>query len=70
MLKIIINIKDRDVCVGSAYYDYELENGTLLHKCDWNGESYIFMEDGVERVYTPIYEQDDIYFNIVGFINH
>ena len=33
-VKIMVNVKDRDVCVGITYYDYELEDGTLLHKCD------------------------------------
>lgn len=66
----MIKIKNKDIKVNGHWFDYELEDGTLLHECDWNGEKYIFMKDGVEQVYTPIYEQDDIYFNIVGFINH
>lgn len=62
----MIKIKDRDICVGITYYDYELEDGTLLHEDDWDGEQYIFMKDGIKQVYYAIYE-DEVYYTIIGF---
>lgn len=46
-------------------FDYELENGDLLHHTEWNGEVY----ETDRAVYRPVYEHDeeaDQYFTI-GF---
>lgn len=45
-------------------FDYQLEDGTLLHPSEWNGEKYF--ADGHE--YVPVYNKigDDEY-EIIGF---
>lgn len=51
-------------------YDYELENGEMLHSSDWNGEVYTVKRDGGEVTYRPVYadepNENDGY-DIVGF---
>jgi len=39
-------------------FDFELANGTLLHRDEWNGEKYLSHEDGEEIVYTPVYRYE------------
>ena len=38
--------------MGETYI--QLEDGTLLHDDEWNGEVYTIKEDGVERTYKPV----------------
>ena len=67
MLKII----NENIKVNSHYYDYQLENGTLLHKNLWNGENYYIKIDNKEFKYTPIYSQkenENGSFDIIGFV--
>ena len=55
--------------MGGHWFDYELEDGTLLHDSEWNGESYI-VDDGTH--YTPIYELElgcDDQYRVIGFEN-
>jgi hypothetical protein len=60
----MINIKERNVVSVGEYFDYELENGVLLHQNDWNGEYYEV--DGV--IYRPVYQTvSDIQEEIIGF---
>lgn len=52
---------------GGHWFDYELEDGTLLHDSEWNGECYI-VDDGTH--YTPIYELEpgcDDQYRVIGF---
>lgn len=46
-------------------YDYELEDGTMLHQSEWNGEVYI--ANGKE--YRPVTKHDDEHdqFDSIGF---
>ena len=55
-------------------FDYELEDGTLLHNTEWSGEDYTIRTGNIphrtETVYTPVYEvseTDEESFNIIGF---
>jgi len=60
------------ILVGEMF-DYELEDFTLLHKTDWNGEVYTIgvWDNGYfkELTYRPVYEmsETDESFNIIGF---
>lgn len=46
-------------------FEYELEDGTLLHEREWNGEVYIV--DG--KNYKPVHEYDEEHdmYNTIGF---
>lgn len=45
-------------------FDYQLEDGELLHYTEWNGE-YYETENGI---YRPFYKQiDDDEWEIIGF---
>lgn len=64
---------ENPVSVGEMF-DYELEDGTLLHNTEWNGEDYTIRTGNIpnrtETVYTPVYEvseTDEESFNIIGF---
>lgn len=47
---------EANVMFNGARFDFRLEDGTLLHKSDWNGECYAFkLPDGRERVCKPVY---------------
>ena len=53
-------------------FDYELQNGALLHESEWNGQDYTVKEDGREVVYKPIYaeqENENGGYDIIGFEN-
>ncbi len=66
MLKII----GKNVVKVGHQFDYELENGVLLHEQEWNGECYTVREDGVETRYFPIYSEEENEnggFDIIGF---
>ena len=68
----MIKIKNKNVVRNFHQFDYELEDGTLLHSDEWNGEVYTLMDrkNHKETVYKPIYghepnEEDNYY--IIGF---
>ena len=67
----MLKIKAQNVVrLGGATFDYELEDGTLLHESEWNGENYTVREDGREAVYKPVYaeqENENGGYDIVGF---
>ena len=66
MLKII----EENVKLNGHIFDYQLDDGTLLHDREWNGQDYTTRENGIERVYKPIYaetENENGGYNIVGF---
>ena len=69
----MIKIKGENVkALGGTVFDYELENGTLLHQYEWNGENYTVRENGKEVVYKPVYSEDENEnggFDIIGFEN-
>lgn len=66
----MINIKNENVERAGHWFDYELEDGTLLHNSEWNGEIYTVKENRMEIEYRPIYadkpNENDGY-NIIGF---
>ena len=65
----MLEILDEQVLVNSHYFEYKLEDGTLLHLSEWNGECYtVKNQDGSETRYFPIYNQiDDDEYEIIGF---
>ena len=67
----MIKIKAENVtALGGATFDYELEDGTLLHESEWNGENYTIRQDGKEVVYKPVYseqENENGGYDIIGF---
>lgn len=67
----MLKIKNENVKMNGHWFDYELEDGTLLHNQEWNGEQYtVKNEDGSETEYRPIYFKyvfDDVVYEIVGF---
>ena len=64
----MLEIVDTYVLVNSHYFDYELEDGTLLHNSEWNGEVYtVKNKDGSETRYFPVYNQIDDEYEIIGF---
>ena len=65
----MLEILDDNVLVNSHYFDYELEDGTLLHSSEWNGEVYtVKNKAGSETRYFPVYNQiDDDEYEIIGF---
>jgi hypothetical protein len=66
----MINIKNENVERTGHWFDYELEDGMLLHNSEWNGENYTVKENGAEVEYWPVYtdkpNENDGY-DIVGF---
>lgn len=68
----MIKIKNEDIKVNGHWFDYELEDGTLLHQSEWNGEEYTVKENGVEITYRPIYAEEENCnggYDIIGFEN-
>lgn len=64
----MLEILDDHVLVNSHYFDYELEDGTLLHSSEWNGEVYtVKNKGGGETRYFPVYNQIDDEYEIIGF---
>ena len=51
----MINITNENIMVNGHQFDYQLENGDLLHDSEWNGERYIIEKDGKEIEYKPVY---------------
>ncbi len=66
----MLKIKKECVNVNGHWFDYELENGVLLHANEWNGEDYTVIKDGKEVVYKPIYaDKPNVNdgFDVIGF---
>lgn len=64
----MLEILDEQVLVNGHYFDYELEDGTLLHSSEWNGGVYtVKNKDGSETRYFPVYNQIDDEYEIIGF---
>ena len=70
----MIFIKTENPVLVGEMFDYELEDGTLLHNTEWNGEDYTVrtgrIPNRIEAVYRPVYEvseTDEESFNIIGF---
>ena len=61
----MLKIKEKNVVRVGHIFDFELENGELLHRTEWNGE-YYETENGIFR---PVYEEIDGDFEIIGFEN-
>lgn len=62
----MINIKSEFLKVNGEYFDFELENGELLHNSEWNGEEYE-TENGIFRPVYAAEENENGGFDIVGF---
>ena len=66
----MLKIKNESVKVNGHWFDFELENGVLLHESEWNGEVYTVKVKGGEVVYRPVYseeENDNGGYDIIGF---
>lgn len=68
----MIKIKNKNVERNFHQFDYELEDGKLLHCDEWNGEDYTILDrkNHRETVYTPIYSKEPNEtdsFEIIGF---
>ena len=66
----MLKIKNEDIKVNGHWFDYELEDGTLLHQSEWNGEMYIVKKDGVEISHRPVYADEENCnggYDIIGF---
>lgn len=66
----MLKIARENVVVNGHQFDFELENGVLLHESEFNGEKYIINLHGCEAEYTPVYadepNENDGY-DIIGF---
>lgn len=62
----MLEIKESGAIRGGHRFDYELEDGTLLHHTEWNGQAY-YTDDGYK--YTPIEvpDEDEVNFEVIGF---
>lgn len=60
---------EENVIVNGRKFDYKLEDGTLLHWSDFNGEVYTVKEKGIERTFRPVYaeENENGGFDIIDF---
>lgn len=66
----MLKIKSEDIKANGHWFDYELEDGTLLHQSEWNGEMYIVKQNGVEISYHPVYAEEENCnggYDIIGF---
>lgn len=67
----MLKIKAENVIIAGHQFDYELEDGTLLHQDEWNGENYgTYIAGKYEVEYIPVYadkpNENDGY-DIIGF---
>jgi hypothetical protein len=63
-------IAARNVVENGHRFDFQLSDGTLLHKSEWNGEVYTVGHGANERTYRPIYaevENENGGYDIVDF---
>lgn len=68
----MIKIKNKNVERNFHQFDYELEDGTLLHSNEWNGENYTIrnQKNHKKTIFTPVYSKEpneNDSFDIVGF---
>ena len=63
----MIKIKNENITINGHQFEYQLENGELLHESEWNGELYTVKKNGREIEYKPIYMEEDEIFTIIGF---
>lgn len=66
----MLNIKNRFIALEGTTFDYELEDGTMLHPSEWNGEVYAVVNGGIEDTYRPVYDEDENDnggYDIIGF---
>lgn len=50
------------------WFDYELDNGIILHKSEWNGEEYTIKEGNYERRFRPVMvETQEDAWEAIGF---
>lgn len=55
-----MKIKHIGLVKDHTYFDYELEDGMLLHQSEWNGEAYYVKQPKgspyyPEKIYKPVY---------------
>ena len=66
----MLKITEENIRVNGHIFDYRIEDGTLLHESEWNGEDYTVRENGKDKVYKPVYsetENENGGFDIIGF---
>ena len=63
----MIKITNENIIINGHQFDYQLENGELLHESEWDGERYTVKKNGREIDYKPIYIEEDEIFTIIGF---
>jgi hypothetical protein len=70
----MLKINSRNKVVDSSVFEYELENGVLLHEIEWNGEGFIVKDNGGEVEYRPVekaieFDEDNepINWEVIGF---
>lgn len=59
----MLKIKEKNVVRFGHVFDYELENGELLHRTEWNGEYY----ETKNGIFRPVYKENEGDFEIVCF---
>lgn len=64
----MIKIKRENFEWMKTIMDYELENGAILHKSEWNGEVYIVKTSKGFEIYKPVQvKNDDDTWTTIGF---
>ena len=70
----MLKIKTENPVSVGEMFDYELEDGTLLHRTEWNGEDYTVRSGSIptrtETVYKPVYSaepNENEGYDIIGF---
>ena len=70
-LKVKMLKFEENVEFNGEWFAYKLENGTLLHSSEWNGEKYTVKTKTGEVEYIPVYadepNENDGY-DIIGFV--
>lgn len=69
----MLKITRENPIINGTMYDYELDNGDMLHPSEWNGDVYTVKRDGCEVTYRPVYadeENDNGGYDIIGFTEH
>lgn len=65
----MLKIKRENFELTGHRFDYELENGVMLHGSEWNGEVYTVKNGKNEDIYRPVmnYNKEDDSWTTVGF---
>lgn len=58
---------EANIMFNGTRFDFRLEDGTLLHKSEWNGECYAVRHDGRIRECKPVYAEVGDEIEIVDF---